>query len=412
MAETTKIQWTDHTFNPWRGCTKVHAGCAHCYAERESKRNPGVLGVWGDMGTRVVAAEKTWGDPLKWNKAAEAAGERRRVFCASLADVFEDWGDGHVSGPDGRVWVKPYLDSESQPENWQLEDEETMRRDSQGWRFVTLHDVRARLFALIDATPWLDWQLLTKRPENVRRMWPSFTLLPPNVRVEHALNHPHADIPDSTSPSPRRPNVWIGTSVSDQETADKYVPELLKLRDLTPVLFLSIEPLLGPVDLRPLLPKWFYECQKCLASGESDDRPGDPCGCEPADGNDGEECDGHLEVTRGSGIDWIIVGGESGPKARPCRPEWILSIVEQCRSAGVPCFVKQLGQKIVVDLKQFSRYIAHGQPFVTDGFNDLLALAETAESTLSLCDKKGGDPDEWGAELRVRQFPRVERVGA
>jgi protein gp37 len=108
MAENTKIQWATHTFNPWRGCAKIAPGCANCYADAQSKRNPGTLGVWGPNGTRVVASEAMWREPLKWNKAAACletfdcnAGDhsdccpqkvRDRVFCASLADVFEDWG--------------------------------------------------------------------------------------------------------------------------------------------------------------------------------------------------------------------------------------------------------------------------------------------------------------------------------
>src|SRR5690349_6943095 len=121
MGRDSAIEWTHHTFNPWRGCTKVSAGCAHCYAETWSKRNPKALGIWGDGGTRVIAAEAYWRQPLKWNAAAKAAGERHRVFCASLADVFED-----------------------RPE---------------------LVESRERLLDVIYKTPDLDWLLLTKRPE-------------------------------------------------------------------------------------------------------------------------------------------------------------------------------------------------------------------------------------------------------
>lgn len=104
MAAETKIQWCHHTFNPWRGCTKIHEGCANCYAERDSKRFPKVRGVWGPMGTRVRAAD--WSEPIRWNAAAEAAGERRRVFCASLADVFEAW-DGPIVDHKGGILVSP-----------------------------------------------------------------------------------------------------------------------------------------------------------------------------------------------------------------------------------------------------------------------------------------------------------------
>src|SRR5690606_12502626 len=104
-----------------------------------------------------------------------------------------------------------------------------------------------------------------------------------------------------------RPNVWLGCSVSDQATADAMIPELLKCRDLTPVLFVSAEPLLGPIDLPEYL--------------------------------------GRLRVTHERGIDFAIVGGESGPHARPCNLRWIRSIRDQCKAAGVPCFVKQLGSR-------------------------------------------------------------------
>ena len=99
MGEDSKIQWTSHTFNMWRGCTKkvdngvTHPGCLNCYAEAGSKRNPAVLGVWGEDGTRPEGTDTYWRQPFKWNKDAWFAGERRRVFCASLADVFEDRRD-------------------------------------------------------------------------------------------------------------------------------------------------------------------------------------------------------------------------------------------------------------------------------------------------------------------------------
>src|SRR4051812_124663 len=89
MSTNSKIEWTHHTFNPWRGCTKVSPGCAHCYADRQALRNPMVLGIWGKDGARVAASENYWRDPIKWDAAAKTAGERHRVFCASMADVGE-----------------------------------------------------------------------------------------------------------------------------------------------------------------------------------------------------------------------------------------------------------------------------------------------------------------------------------
>lgn len=141
MAENTKIEWTDHTFNPWIGCTKISPGCDGCYAARQDKFRKWTPEGWGGPRRRT----KTWGDPPKWNKAHEAFyaahSRRQRVFCASLADVF---------------------DNEVDPE----------------WR--------SDLFKLILATPNLDWLLLTKRIGNVGNMLPvpfDFERHYPNVRI-------------------------------------------------------------------------------------------------------------------------------------------------------------------------------------------------------------------------------------
>lgn len=131
MGLTTGIAWTHSTWNPWRGCQRVSPGCEHCYAETLSKRNHALLGQWGPPaagGTRVIASPAMWREPVKWNAAAKASGQQHRVFCASLADVFED--------------------------------------------LPQLEDPRRWLWALISATPHLTWLLLTKRPENVLRLAP------------------------------------------------------------------------------------------------------------------------------------------------------------------------------------------------------------------------------------------------
>lgn len=298
MAANSKIEWTHHTFNHVRGCTRVAPECKYCYADALSKRNPSTLGVWGDNGTRVVAAESYWKEPLKWNRQAAAAGERHRVFCASLADVFEDW-DGPMSHHESGF----------------------LHRSTDGWivigeldrkRMVTMDDVRHRLFALIDATPHLDWLLLTKRPENILRMWPRAN-----------SSHP-------PEPEPQRRlfgNVWLGTSAGTQATADKNIPELLKCRDLAPVLFVSAEPLLGSVDLQHVQWQNLTEID-CLNGTAGVIRPHG----------------GHAPS-----IDWVICGGESGPHARPMHPDWARSLRDQCQSAGVPFFFKQWGEYIQPD---------------------------------------------------------------
>lgn len=248
MSEDSKIEWTKHTFNPWSGCTKISAGCANCYAAATppSMRRGA---EWGDGRERKPASDSYWRQPLAWNRAAEKAGERHRVFCASMADVFED------------------------------------RADLDPWR--------ERLFALIGQTPALDWLLLTKRPQ-VATLW-SETIA--------AL-----------------PNIWIGTSVENQQAADDRIPWLLQVP--ARVRFLSMEPLLGAVDLTRLRPPdatWL----DCL---------------------EGREHIGRSTTAGGPRIHWVIVGGESGHRARPMHPDWARGVRDQCKAAGVPFFFKQWGE--------------------------------------------------------------------
>lgn len=306
MGTETKIQWCDHTASPWHGCSEVHAGCDQCYARELSKRNPSTLGTWGPDGTRVES-KSFHANCRRWNKAAEQSGVRQSVF-PSLCDPFED----HESLPE----------------------------------------MRQRLFETIDACPMLDFLLLTKRPENVRRMW------------THSMMRVWKRHPDDHGPTPRyRGNVWIITSVSDQATADEMIPDLLKCRALVPVLGLSAEPLLGSLHL---------DC--ALSTG---DRFID-------------KHIGWLDV-----LDWVILGGESGPRARPCDIGWIRDIRDQCQAAGVPVFVKQLGAFAYDQLDP--RYAGH-----TVWNNGTQYAAK-----LRLRDSKGGDWLEWPADLRVREMPQL-----
>jgi len=231
MAENSKIEWCDHTFNPWRGCTKVSPGCANCYAETLSHRNPAVLGEWGPGRPRVRAAIAQWLLPLKWDRQAgdyrNMTGYRPRVFCASLAD----WLDDEV------------------PVAW-----------------------LADLLALILRTPNLDWLLLTKRPQLWRRRI-NAAMVELDERGENidscALTEWIAGMPPA--------NVWIGTSVEDQTRADERIPHLLRIP--AKVRFLSCEPLLGPVDLTAV--RWdaglgyFGDCMgpDHIPHGRPDDAP-------------------------------------------------------------------------------------------------------------------------------------------
>lgn len=316
MGANSNIEWTDHTFNHVRGCTKVSEGCKHCYAETLSKRNPAILGVWGPQGTRVMASEAMWREPLKWNEEAKTAGKRRRVFCASLADVFE--------GP------------------------ETCSAEA----YQVIVAARERLFKLIDSTPHLDWLLLTKRPENILKLTPWGWGTAESYLQHVGKEVPHAFGLGSSICKPSdviRPNVWIGTSVENQAAADKRIPELLKVP--AKVRFLSCEPLLGPVNLGqawevfcrekwngqgvPLDSNWLgllHECPNC-ESGLNEGDHGFLC----------PECGGECSV-KSPNIHWVIAGGESGPHARPMHTDWARSLRDQCQAAGVAFHFKQWGE--------------------------------------------------------------------
>jgi protein gp37 len=363
MGENSKIEWTHHTLNPWRGCTRVSAGCARCYAETLSYRNPSVLGVWGPNGTRVVAAESAWREPLKWDRDTKAAGERRRVFCASLADWLEDWRGPMVDSGGRRLWQTP--------DGYWMAGKAGDRAPNPHVRPLTMDDVRGRLLELIARTPDLDWLLLTKRPEGWSDRLHELVRDYHGGAYEHARGLPTGDVIASAWLDGDAPlNIWCGTSVEDQATADERIPHLL--RTPAAVRFLSVEPLLGPVNLG----LWRVEIPKHRE---------------------------HWPTERVKNF-WVIVGGESGPKARPMHPNWACSIRDQCREAGVPCFVKQLGAHVLarndevadwfgecghLDLSPTERF--QGAPGRVRGFRE----------------RKGGDPSEWPEDLRVRELPAI-----
>ena len=273
MAENTKIEWANHTFNPWFGCQKVGPGCDHCYAEGWAKRSG--LVQWGPGADRRRSSEANWRKPIKWNRQAEiqhnawqafkeahpgltdaqlvdagfAKPERPRVFCASLADVFDN----------------------AVPDAWRMD-----------------------LFSLIAKTPYLDWLLVTKRVGNVMRMCSGDGLMFDMI----------AD------------RVWLGVTICNQEEAGRDIPKLMQIP--AKVRWLSMEPLLGPVDLSQWLDIIQYE-------------------------------DGAAWMRRNIGhlhdmLDWVVVGGESGPHARPMNPDWAYELRDQCDAADVPFLFKQWGE--------------------------------------------------------------------
>lgn len=301
MAENSKIEWTDHTFNPWIGCAKVHAGCEHCYAENMMDSRYGKV-KWGPAGTRVRTSDANWKKPRQWNRAAEKAGRPALVFCASLADVFEAWGDKPVMSHGGVRLAKSLNSGDVHGCGRDLD-----KLPVSDHRWATLADVREKLFELVDATPHLIWLMLTKRPGLVRAMWPD---------------------------GKRRKNVWLGTSPCNQETANKAIPDLLRNSGLVGGTFLSAEPLLGPVNLRSIefggtsFDALTKTCCPFWGIGQK--------GC-PDPGCDGPGCNG-------VGVDWVIVGGESGQGARPMNPQWVRDIRDQCDIARVPFLFKQWGE--------------------------------------------------------------------
>ena len=261
MAENSGIEWTDHTFNPWMGCTKVSPACKNCYAERDFDHRYKKVN-WGPSGDRRKTAVANWRKPLQWNRQAEQESTRLRVFCASLADVFEDW-QGPILNHNGEQLTNA-----------------TMETAASNSRPLSMDDLRSDLFDLIDATPHLDWLLLTKRPENIRRMWK------PRPVKDGAMDDGF-----------KRLNVWLGTSVENQEWYDERIEDLNSCKSLCENLFLSCEPLVGRVELSPGFP-----------------------------------------------VDWVITGGESGPAARPAHSSWYRELRDQCLSMNIPFHFKQWGE--------------------------------------------------------------------
>jgi protein gp37 len=266
MADTTAISWCDSTFNAWIGCAKVSPGCDHCYAEVSTPARALPV-LWGPHAERHRTSLENWLEPLRWErKHAEFEalhGRRRRVFCSSLSDVF-----------DNQV-----------PVDWRMD-----------------------LWKLIEATPHLDWLILTKRI-GIVPAWAALWGWPANA--------------------------WLGITMVDQVEADRDVPKLFEIP--APVRFLSIEPMLGAIDLTRIV----------LHSG-----PLDVLATAPPEWRDIKQVNIIMDATKTGkksgrrALDWVICGGESGPHARPMHADWARSLRDQCKAAGVPFFFKQWGEWI------------------------------------------------------------------
>ena len=338
----------------------VSPGCTKCYAMllalarlehvfRNAYKKAGFSDwqtrpVWGDKATRVKT-KGFWKDALRWNTSAAGAAVRPRVFPSMI-----DWLD---ECPAGMI-------------------------DQDGTKLDPI-EVLAELLKLIHDTPNLDWLLLTKRPEKFDdRMGGVANVFGQRSSAKwdtKMLNWVQAWRRGDAIPT----NIWIGASVEDQRRADERIPHLLKIP--AKVRFLSVEPMLGPINFPLAAPCGYY------------------CECD-SPGVDWPE--GHRPGHGLSGIHWMIFGGESGPGARPCNLDWIGDGVRQCRAAGVKVFVKQLGAVVVTenanmfDWPDDVRLIA-GKP---DDPGFAFAYIKTKDS-------KGGDPAEWPEDLRIREFPEV-----
>lgn len=264
MAKT-KVTWAQYAANVWRGCAEVHTGCRSCYAKAQSRRFPGTFGTWGPAGARIIAdLDELFRQVAGWNRKAVGAEKSPIVFWNDVSDTFEDRSD--------------------------------------------LAEPRLRMFTEgIDPNQNLVHVLLTKRPQNVRWMWPEVST--EAITGRYVVNFGE-ELPETATT--RRHNVWLLYSASDQATLDSGLPHLLACRDLVPVLGLSLEPLIGPIDLSD----WWGNCATGPCSHTAG-RPDFPM------------------------LDLVIVGGESGPHARQMPLDALESIAEQCTAALVPLWIKQ-----------------------------------------------------------------------
>jgi protein gp37 len=356
MGDSTGIQWTDATWNPLRArhretgaegwaCVRVSDGCKHCYAATLNESRRWNRGTGLDYTVPALAQvepyldEATLTQPLRWRKP-------RRIFVCSMTDLFGEW--------------------------------------------VTDAEID-RVFGVMAATPQHTYQVLTKRPERMREYVARapkddserFAVIDNSSGAHFRVDRWSAEFEKVRALNPREhpeewdprewplPNVWLGTSVEDQERADGRIPLLLD----TPaaIRFLSCEPLLGPVDLERI---------PTLRGRELGALSGIEYSMETTE-----------VIREWPTVDWVIVGGESGPGARPFDLAWARSLVRQCQDAGVPVFVKQLGSRPGEQVHA-AGWCDESQKFSCTGFHGP-----------RLKHNHGGNPGEWPEDLRVREWP-------
>ena len=344
MSDKTDIAWTESTWNPVTGCTKVSAGCKNCYAERDWARlaaNPKAADYFGRPFTDVKTHPHRMDQPLRWRRP-------RRIFVNSMSDLF------HESVPDAVI------------------DE---------------------VFAVMLLAPHHTFQVLTKRPG---RMVAYFQAKDLYQRVLAAANgmrkaHPKAgldNIPIDNPASRFAPHIWWGVSVEDQESALARIPLLLSIP--VAVHWVSAEPLLGPLDLTP----WLHSDHDIGARILADIRAHTnreavsleaPLHLFTDEGTPSvvSGTSGGTQRAPFAKIDWVVVGGESGPRVRVFCADWARTLIKDCRAANVPVFIKQMG---AFWSKRHTR------------FND-------GSFPVRPTHRAGADPQEWPADLQVREYP-------
>lgn len=366
MAESTGIEWCDATFNPWWGCERVSPGCAHCYADTLARRRAPKLALWGEDHDFRFLSGGNWAKPLRWAKlardgrlpdgSANKDGHRPRVFCASMADVFEERGE--------------------------------------------LDTLRERLFALIADTPELDWLVLTKRPEFARDwLHARETGISPNGMTGYIL------VSQCRAFDGPLANMWLGVSIENA----RFTWRANVLRKIpAAVRFLSCEPLLGSLFKDPnqgragdsshpmgetRAPAFEVRAATARQVARSDGEASPASEEDPAPKvGRRSRSSAPLDLT---GIDWIIIGGESGAGARNCDVNWIREIIDHVAQVALgplqpALFVKQLGARPI-------------RSYDIDGH-------ACSAPVFGIRDRKGGHIDEWPADLRIREFPATAAV--
>jgi protein gp37 len=323
MSAISSIEWTDRTWNPVRGCSVISPGCVNCYAMKQAHRFSGVGKPYECLTKQTNAGPQWTGKIATIDKALlEPLSWRRpaRVFVNSMSDLF------HEDVPEAFI---------------------------------------EKVFAVMAIASAHTFQILTKRAYRMRKWLEKNST---GGRIFHVAQQIDPKRHGADSGAWPLPNVWLGVSVEDQKRADERIPQLVK----TPaaIRFISAEPLLGPLLLDNGEASWLT-CRANCTPNADDEYEGNPCLSVMATG----KCF--------HGIDWVIVGGESGQGARSFDIDWARLIVKQCREAEVPCFVKQLGSR-------------PWRPGHT-----------TEEGLRDLKDHKGGDMAEWPDDLRVRELPAV-----